>query len=152
MAADISLRVFTGAGAATMSGPQSGIELSAQDVVSGGSDVLPGTVSYERWIALRLDTAPVVGVTTLSVLNDGDLPTGVTLKFGVTDTPRTPINTVSDIATMDLTSGRKFIFDTGVYDEVGQITRYLVVQEVVAVGAPSGAIPQQELSFGYQEV
>lgn len=150
MSATVSLRVFTGAGAATMSVAQTAIALCAADALSGGP-VVPGTVSYERWLALRVDAAPANGVTNFAVLDVGSLPTGVSLKFGVTATPRTPINTVSPIATMDLTSGRTFIFDTDVLSAIGDRTKYLVIQEVAANDAPSGAIPQQALRFGFVE-
>jgi hypothetical protein len=150
MSADISLRVFTGAGAATMSAAQTMVELTDVDALTGG-DVLPGAVSFERWIALRLDTAPVRGATNFWVENTGDLPTGVTLKFGVIDDAATPVNTVSTIATMDLMSGRRYIVDTNVYNAVGELTRFLVIQEVVAIGAASGAIDPQDLQFGWAE-
>lgn len=150
MVATISLRAYTGAGAATESPAQSGINLCAADALTGG-DVVPGTVSYERWIRLRVDVAPDVAVTNFWVENNGTLPTGVSILFGVTDTPATPKNTVSTVATMALTSGRRFIFDTGSYEDVGEHTRYLVLQEVVAVGAASGAINQQDLDFGWAE-
>lgn len=150
MTADLSLRVFTGAGGATMSSAQTAIALCDADALSGG-DIVPGTVSYERWIALRIDTAPVRGVANFWMTNTGDLPTGVSLKFGITDTPRTPVNTVSPIATMDLTSGRRFLFDTDTHDEVGDLTRYVVIQAVAASDAPSGPIDLQDLQFGWQE-
>jgi hypothetical protein len=148
--AALSTRVYTGTNAGTESSAQTGITLVDADALSGGP-VLPGTVSYERWLRLRVDSAPTTGVTNFYVQNTGALPTGVSLKFGVTDDPATPKNTVSLIATMDLTSGRRFIFDTNVYTATGEHSRYLVIQEVVAIGASSGAISQQHLQFGFQE-
>jgi hypothetical protein len=148
--ATISMSVFTGTNAGTEHTGQSSASLTDADAVSGGN-VLPGSVSYERWVALRCDSAPTHGATNFYVICTGSLPTGVTIKFGVTDTGATPKNTVSTVATMDLTAGRKFIFDTGVMDGVGEHTRYLVLQEVVALGAPSGAISPQALTFGWAE-
>lgn len=151
MTATITARAFTGTNAATMSAAQSTFTLVAADALTGGN-VLPGTVSYERWIALRVDAVPDTGATNFYVIASGNsLPSGVTIKFGVTDTAATPKNTVSTVATMDLTNGRKYIFDTGVLDGIGDLTRYLVLQEVVAVGAPSGAIGPQTLKFGWAE-
>lgn len=150
MTASVSASVFTGAGAATEHTGQTTIDLCAADALSGGP-VLPGTRSYERWIALRVDSSPETGVANFSVTNTGDLPTGVSLLFGVTDTPRTPVNTKSPVATMDLQSGRTYIFDTNAYDTVGDHTRYLVIQEVAASDAPSGAIDPQALRFGWQD-
>lgn len=150
MPATLSLRVYTGAGAATESSVQSGVTLCDVDALTGG-DVMPGSVSYERWIRLRVDIAPAVAVANFWVENNGSLPTGVSILFGVTDTPATPKNTASTVATMALTSGRRFIFDTNSYSDAGDHTRYLVLQEVVAVGAASGAIGQQDLEFGWAE-
>lgn len=149
-ATSLTLRAYTGAGAATESSSQAGVVLTDVDALTGGA-VAQGTLSFERWLRLRVDVAPAAGVTNFWVQNDGALPAGVSLKFGVTDTPTTPVATASAVATMDLTSGRRFIFDTNVYDTVGDHTRYIVIQEVVAIGAPSGAIDTQALTFGYQE-
>ncbi len=150
MTATLSTSVFTGTNAGTEHTGQSSISLTIADTLSGGA-VLPGTVSYERWMALRVDVAPSHGVTNFYLIATGALPTGVSLKFGVTDTAATPVNTASAIATMDLTAGRKFIFDTNVYDTVGDHTRFIVVQEIVALGAPSGAISPQTFQWGWSE-
>jgi hypothetical protein len=124
--------------------------LCAADALTGG-DVEPGSVSYERWIRLRLDTAPDMGVANFSITCEGELPEGVAIRFGVTDTPATPVDEVSTVATKELTPGRKFIFDVSTYAEVGDHTRYLVLQEVVDADAASGAIDPQVLVFGYAE-
>lgn len=150
MAADLSLRAYTGTNAAIESVALTDVALISEDAVTG-ADVVPGTVSFERWLALRVDVAPVEGVTNFWVQNTGDLPEGVSLKFGVTDTSATPVNTVSAVATKDLVSGRRFIFDTSTYTEAGEKTRYLVIQEVVAADADAGAIDPQALRFGWAE-
>lgn len=150
MAADLSVRCYTGTDAGTESAAQSGIVLCADDALTG-ADVEPGSVSFERWIRLRVDTAPTLGVTIFSLTATGELPDGVAIKFGVTDTPATPVDTVSTVATKELTSGQKFIFDAGTYTEVGEHTRYLVLQEVVDADAPSGAIDPQAFLFGWAE-
>jgi hypothetical protein len=150
MVATLTLRAFTGTGAATMSAEQAAIELVADDDLTGGS-IDPGSYSYERWLALRVDSAPTNGVTNFWFQNTGDLPTGVTIRFGISDTPRTPIATVSDIATMELVAGRHYIFDTNTYDTAGDLTRYLVLQEQALITAPSGAIGQQTPTIGWSE-
>lgn len=150
MTATISMSVFTGSGAGTEHTGQSSATLTTADAVSGGA-VLPGTVSYERWLALRVDSAPAHGATNFYIQNVGSLPTGVTIRFGVTDTAATPVNTASTVATMELTSGRRYIFDTSVLATVGGHTRYIVLQEVVALGAPSGAISAQAVTWGWAE-
>lgn len=150
MAAEISVRVYTGTNAGTESAAQTEVTLCAEDAVIG-DPVQPGTRSFERVVALKIDAAPDVGVANFWVQNTGELPDGVSLKFGVTDTPTTPVATASAVATKDLVSGQRYIFDTNTYTEVGEKTRYLVIQEVVAADADSGDIPDQALSFGWAE-
>lgn len=150
MTASVSMRVYTGTDAATESAAQTSIDLCDADALSGGP-VVPGTVSFERWLRLRVDVAPAVGVANFWLMNTGDLPDGVSLLFGVTDTPATPVNTVSTVATKTLTSGQKFIFDAATLSDVGDHTRYIVIQEVVDADAASGAIPEQALQWGWVE-
>lgn len=150
MTATLTARVFTGVDAATMSAAQSSVELTDADALSGG-DVAPGSYSFERWLALRVDVAPANGATNFWLQNTGDLPDGVTIRFGVTDTPATPVDTVSSIATMELTSGRRFIFDTNVLTDVADLTRYIVLQEQALSSASSGAIDPQAFEWGWSE-
>ncbi len=150
MTASLTLRVLTGTNAGTESAAQTAIVLVAADALSGG-DVAPGTNSYERWLRLKVDVAPANGVSNFWFQNEGELPDGVALKFGVTDTPATPIATTSTIATTDLVAGRRYIWDVNTYSEAGDTTRYLVIQEQVAADADSGAIDQQTPSFGWSE-
>lgn len=150
MTATVSLRAYTGAGAATESAALDGVTLISEDALTG-ADVDPGTRSFERWLRLRLDTAPVTGVATLWLSNTGGLPEGVSLLFGVTDVAATPVATPSLVATKTLTSGQKFVFDMGPYSEAGEHSRYVVIQEVAAADAAPGAIPAQALVFGWSE-
>ena len=150
MSSVISTSVFTGTNGGTEHTGQSTVTLCAADALTGGN-VIAGSVSYERWIALRVDTAPPSGATSFSITNTGSLPTGVSILFGVTDTPKTPVNTVSTIATMDLQSGRTYIFDVSTLTAIGQHTRYLVLQEVAAAGTAAGAINTQAVKFGWSE-
>lgn len=150
MVASITMRAYYGANVATESSALATVSLSStNDLVS--SDVLPGTVSFERWLRLRVDSAPAVGVANFWLMNVGDLPDGVVLLFGVTDTPATPVDTVSTVATKVLTSGQKFVFDAATLAEVGDHSRYIVIQEVVDDDAASGAIPSQALVWGWVE-
>lgn len=144
------MRAYTGSGAATESAPLTSVDLCSEDVI-GGDPVDPGSVSFERWLRLRVDVAPAVGVANFWLRNTGDLPDGVSLLFGVTDTPATPVDTPSVVATKALTSGQKFIFDASTLAEVAEHTRYIVIQEVVAAEAASGAIPEQALEWGWVE-
>lgn len=150
MTASVSLRVDYGTNAGTESPSVTALELCAADALTGGS-VNPGSNSFERWIRLRLDTAPVTGVTNFWLQNAGALPTGVTLRFGVTDTPRTPVATASTIATTELVAGRRYIWDANTYTQAGDHTRYLVIQAQTTASAASGAIDQQIPTIGWSE-
>lgn len=150
MTAVVTLRVDYGTNAATESNAVTAIELSDADSLMGGT-VDPGSNSYERWLRLRIDTAPVSGVTNFWFQNEGVLPDGVSLKFGVTDTAKTPVATSSAIATTELVPGRHYIWDANTYDTVGDHTRYLVLQLQVAASAASGGIDQQMPVIGWSE-
>lgn len=151
MTATVSVRAYYGTNAGTGSDPLTTIPLSSVDDATSTDSVAPGSRSFERWLRLTLDTAPAVGVANFWLLNAGDLPDGVSLLFGVTDTPATPVDTVSSVATKTLTAGQKFWWDMNTYAAEGDATRYLVIQEVAASDATTGAIPDQALSFGYVE-
>ena len=150
MTASLSIRVYTGLNAGTESSAQTAITLTNTDSLGSGG-IVHGTFSYERWLRLRVDAPPVNGVTNFWLQNEGVLPADVTLRFGITDLPATPVNTQSTIATMELTPGRHFIFDTNTYTTTGEHTRYIVLQEQALVTAASGALPQQTPSFGWSE-
>ena len=145
----VTLRVSYGTNAATESASQTGIVFCAADALSG-ADVAPGTVSYERWVRLALDTANSHSITALSFTAHPVLPTGVTIKYGVTDTPATPVNTASTIATHTLDSDH-VIWDTNTYDANSDRSRYLVLQMAVASDATSGPITQNGLTFGWTQ-
>ena len=149
MAASVSLRVLTGTDAGTESAAQTGFTLTDADALSGGS-VTPGTTSYERWVRLAIDDPDDSILTTFTFRGAPDLPDGVTVKYGVTDTGATPVDTASTIATHTLGTER-VIWDTSSYSEAGDRTRYLVFQEVFAADAAAGAIPQNIVVFGWSE-
>ena len=121
---------------------------------SAGSDpdvaeVAPGANSYEKWIRVKIDSAGTQTFTNFWVERSGDLPDGVDIKLGVTDTPATPTSTTSTVATTTMADGRRYFFDNGSYAADGDYTRYLVLQEQVASDAASGSIEQQVFTIGY---
>lgn len=151
MTATVSMRAYSGVNAGTESGPLTTVPLSSVDDATSTDPVAPGTRSFERWLRLRVDVAPAVGVANFWLTLAGTLPDGVSLLFGVADTPATPVDTVSAVATKQLTSGQRFIFDADTLTDVGSHSRYVVVQEVVAADATTGDIPDQALAWGFVE-
>ena len=145
----VTLRVLTGTDAGTESAAQTGIVFCAADALSG-PDVAPGTNSYERWVRLALDAANSHSISTLSFTTTPNLPHGVTIKYGVTDTGATPVATTSTVATHTLDSDH-VIWDANTYSADNDRSRYLVLQMAVASDATLGAITQNLLTFGYLE-
>jgi hypothetical protein len=155
VAAVVTLRVYTGAGAATESAAQTGIDLiSADNALNSpanrtANEVVPGSNSFEKWIRLSLDSAGGQEISSFWVERTGDLPAGVIIKMGVTDTGVTPTATTSSVATMTMAEGRRYWFDAGEYGTTGEKTRYLVLQEQAVASAPSGSIDTQSFTFGW---
>jgi hypothetical protein len=144
--------VYTGPGAGTESGPQTGIALMASDSAADnptGSPVAPGTNSFEKWLAVVVDDPEGSTFSTFWVECSGVLPDGVTIRVGAADSGATPTSATSTVAKTTLSAGRRFTWDDASYDTAGQRTRYLVLQESVAATAAAGAIPQQALTFGF---
>lgn len=152
MTASVSLRACTGAGAATESASIPGfafMDIDSAAIDPDANEVDPGTNSYEKWLRIALDAAGGQTVSGFWVERTGDLPEGVTIKLGIAAAGATPVATASTIATATMTAGRRYWFDTAAYDTNGARTGYLVLQEVVAITAPSGAIDTQAFEFGY---
>lgn len=156
MAAAVTMRVCTGTSAGTESAAQTGIDLvsvdSADNSPSNRSDneVAPGSNSYEKWMRLALDTANGQVVSAFWIERTGDLPDGVIIKIGTTDTPATPKATESTVAAETMHDGRRYWFDIGNdYDTDGDRTRYVVLQEQVDASADDGSIETQTFEWGW---
>lgn len=162
MAATVSLRVFTGANAATMSGAVTGLDMvSADNALNSQANrnafpIPAGGFSYEKWLKARVDAAPANQITNFRVWSDGDIGGGdATLWAGVTDTGATPTNADSAVATVDLataTVASKLDWDTSsVLVDVGDLTDFLVLQLEVDSGAEPGDLPTETVSYSYDE-
>jgi hypothetical protein len=149
-----SLRCYTGVDAATESAAITAIALLSVDAATvdpGSHKVAPGTNSVEKWLAVKVDSADGTTWSDFSVTCSGALPSGVTIKVGVTAVAATPTSATSTVATTTLQAGRRYTFDTSVLDTAGEKTAFLVLQEVVSAAAVSGAIPQQSLVVNYAQ-
>jgi hypothetical protein len=152
-----SLRVYTGTNAGTESAGQTGIDLiSVDNAVNSAmnrsdNEVVSGTNSFEKWIRIKIDAANGHVLANFWIERSGDLPTGVTIRMGVTDTPATPTASVSTVATTTMADGRRYIFDANTYDATNDTTRYVVVQEQVAMGATVGSIETENFEIGWSQ-
>lgn len=154
MAAVLTLRVYSGTDAATESAAETAIAWTDVDdaTVDPTSDtVAPGTNSYEKWMRVSIDTPDGGTFTNFWIERSGDLPDGVVVKMGVTDTAATPTRSASTVATTTMADGRRYIFDANEYSTSGDKSRYVVVQEQTTAAATTGDIDQQTLTFGWQQ-
>jgi hypothetical protein len=149
MTAALTLRVFTEADAGTMSAAVAGIDMvSADNAINSLGNrqaypVMAGTCSYEKWVALRVDTAPANGCAAFKIWGDGSVAADSTFYFGVVDAASgaTPVATASSVATTDftgVTSGAKADWDTGSLTTIGQLTDFAVFQLSIDAGSAPG--------------
>ena len=162
MAATVSLRVFTGAGAATMSAAVAGIDMiSADNALNSQANrnafpIPAGGFSFEKWLRARVDVAPANQITNFRVWSDGDIGGGdATLWAGITDTGATPTNADSSVAGTDLatrTAASKLDWDTSsVLVDVGDLSDFLVLQMEVDADAQPGDLPTETISYSFDE-
>ena len=154
MAPLLTLRIYTGTSAGTESAAQSGIALMDIDSATNApvaNDIAKGANSFEKWMRIKVDDADGLSFTNFWIERSGDVPDGVTVKMGVTDTASTPTAATSSIATTTMADGRRYIFDANEYDADNDTTRYLVIQAQVAASAATGNIEQQVFTVGYSQ-
>ena len=161
MAATLTLRVYTGASAATQSAAVSGIDLISADNATNSlanrqaNPITVGTNSYEKWLKLAIDAAPANGVTNFKIWGDGAVMTSTTLNFTggfVTGaTPTTGASTVANANFNTFTSGNKATWDSASYTATNSVTKYSVFQLVVDSTAGPGNWTQETISYSYDE-
>jgi len=161
MAASLSVRVYTGSAAGTESSSVSGVDMISADNATNSlanrtaNPITVGTSSYEKWIKLKVDTAPANGVTNFKVWGDGAVMTSTTLNFtaayvtGVTPTNAT--STIANTTFTNFTAGNKATWDSTSYTATNATTKYLVMQLAVASDAGPGNWTQETANFSYDE-
>lgn len=161
MAASLSLRVYTGASAGTESGAQTGADMISADNATNSlanrqaNPIVAGTASYEKWLKLKIDTAPANAVTNFKIWGDGAVDTSTTLYFTTNYvTGATPTNGTSTVAATDFTgytSGNKATWDTASYTATNATTRFTVFQWAVAATRGPGPLTQETVSYSWDE-
>ena len=161
MPASLSGRVYTGSAAGTESGVVTGIDFASADNATnslGNRQANPinvGSQSFEKWLKLKVDTAPANGVTNFLIWGDGAVMASTTLFWtGQRVTGVTPVASVSAIATTSLngyTSGNKGVWDTNSYAATNATTRYSVFQLAVDATAGPGNWTQETVNYSYDE-
>ena len=161
MAASLSVRVYTGSAAGTESAVVTGVDLESADNATNSlanrqaNPINVGSQSYEKWLKLKIDTAPANGVTNFKIWGDGAVMTSTTLFWtGQKITGTTPVATVSTIANTNFnnfTSGNKGTWDTNSYSATNATTQYTLFQLAVDATAGPGNWTQETVSYSYDE-
>ena len=161
MAASISFRVYTGSSAGTESSAVTGIDYISADNATNSlanrqsNPIAVNTNSYEKWMKLKVDTAPANSVSNFQAWGDGAVMTSTTLKWtGAYTTGVTPTNAASTIASTtftNFTSGNKMTWDSGSYTATNATTKYMVSQLQVASDAGPGNWTQETISVSWTE-
>lgn len=161
MAASLSLRVYTGSNAGTESGVVTGIDFESADNATNSlanrqaNPITVGTNSYEKWLKLKVDTAPANGVTNFKIWGDGAVMTSTTLNWTgayITGaTPTTANSTVANTTFTNFTAGNKGTWDSTSYTATNATTRYAVFQLAVGSDAGPGNWTQETISYSYDE-
>src|SRR6185503_8324690 len=161
MAAALTVRVYTGSAAGTESSSVSGIDLESADNATntlGNRQANPinvGSQSYEKWLKLKVDTAPANAVANFKAWGDGAVMTSTTLfATGQYITGTTPVSTVSTKANATFsayTAGNKMTWDTNSYSATNATTQFLIFQLAVDSTAGPGNWTQETINYSYDE-
>lgn len=161
MAATITLRVYTAAGAATESAAVTGVDMVSADNATNSlanrqaNPIVAGTRSYEKWLKLKVDAAPANSVTNFQLWGDGAVDTSMDLLFTAGFvTGATPTNGASTVANADFTgftAGNKATWDAASYTATNATTKYAVFQVVIDADRGPGPITQETISYSWDE-
>jgi hypothetical protein len=160
MAASLSVRVYTSSGP-TESGAVTGIDLISADNATNSlanrqaNPITVGTNSYEKWLKLKVDTAPANGVTNFLIWGDGAVMTSTTLMFtGAYVTYQqgtTAASTIANTNFNNFTSGNKATWDSASLTATNATTKFVVFQLVVDATAGAGNWTQETINYSYDE-
>lgn len=161
MAASLTVRVYTGSAAGTESSAVSGIDLESADNATNSlanrqaNPITVATNSYEKWLKLKVDTAPANAVANFKIWGDGAVQTSTTLNWTgayiTGTTPTTATSTIANTTFTNFTSGNKGTWDSGSYSATNATTRYTIFQLQVASDCGAGNWTQETISYSYDE-
>jgi len=161
MAASLSFRVYTGSAAGTESAVVTGIDFISADNATnslGNRQANPITVgnnSYEKWLKMKVDTAPANSVSNFKAWGDGTVMTSTTLmwtgNYTTGTTPTTAASSIANTTFTNFTAGNKLTWDAGSYSATNATTKYLVMQLQVGATAGPGNWTQETVSVSYDE-
>ena len=160
MAASLTLRVYTSTGP-TESGAVTGADLISADNATNSlanrqaNPITVGNNSYEKWLKLKVDTAPANAVTNFKIWGDGAVMTSTTLKFTAAyvtyQQGTTASSTIANTTFVNFTSGNKATWDSASYSATNATTKFVVFQLQVDGTAGPGNWTQETVSYSYDE-
>jgi hypothetical protein len=161
MAATLTLRVYTGNQPGTQSSAVTGIDFISADNATNtlanrqANPITVGTRSYEKWLALRVDTSPSNSVANFKIWGDGAVMASSTLWFtaGLTtySTATSASSSWANTSFNGFTANYKATWDTGWYYTVGSVTKFVVFQLEIGSDASPGNWTQETINYSYDE-
>jgi len=161
MAASLSVRVYTGSAAGTESAVVTGVDFESADNATNSlanrqsNPITVGNNSYEKWLKLKVDTAPANSVANFKIWGDGAVMTSTTLvwtgAYTTGTTPTTGSSSIANTTFTNFTAGNKGTWDSGSYTATNATTKYTVFQLQVASDAGPGNWTQETISYSYDE-
>jgi hypothetical protein len=160
MAASLTVRVYTSTGP-TESSAVTGVDLISADNATNSlanrqaNPITVATNSYEKWLKLKVDTAPANGVTNFKIWGDGAVQTSTTLVYTAAyvtyQQGTTATSTIANTTFNNFTSGNKGTWDSAAYTATNATTKFVVFQLQVAADAAAGNWTQETISYSYDE-
>ena len=161
MAATLTLRVYTGAQPGTQSATVTGIDFISADNATNtlanrqSNPITVGTRSYEKWLALRVDTAPSNSVANFKIWGDGSVMASSTLWFttgmSTYSTATAASSSWANTSFNGFTSNYKGTWDSGWYFSTGSVTKFTVFQLEIGSDASPGNWTQETINYSYDE-
>ena len=161
MAATLTFRVYTGSAAGTESASVTGVDMESADNATNSlanrqaNPITVGTNGYEKWLKMKVDTAPANSVSNFKAWGDGAVQTSSTLMwtgaYTTGTTPTTATSTIANTTFVNFTSGNKLTWDAGSYSATNATTKYLVMQLQVDATSGPGNLTQETVSVSFDE-
>lgn len=161
MAATIQVSVQTGASAGSATDGVAGIDLESADNATNtlanrqANPITVGNNSYEKWVRLKVATAPANAVTNFKIWGDGAVDTSTTLRFTAAyvtyQQGTTALSTIANTTFTNFTTNNKATWDSASYTATGSYTKYCVFQLQTDATAGPGNWTQETISYSYDE-
>lgn len=163
MAASLILSVQTG----TSPGSANETNITGIDMISADNatnslanrqayPITVGTNSYEKWVRLKIATAPANGVGNFKVWGDGAIDISTTLAFTsnyVTyQTPSANTSTIANRTFTQYTASSPATWHSVTISATNAYTNYAVFQLQVAATAGPGNWTQETVNYSYDEL